>query len=177
MNGPNGSRQMTKLAQVPGSYSGLFSSTGQPAYLVPGNYTLSGTGGADVGAFTANIVGSPISWTNSSITSVNRSQDLLITWSGGAANGLVEITGTSTQITIQGTTSIAVGATFICFAQSSAGQFSVPSAVLLSLPPSSQQVGGSLFVGGESFNPITVPGVDYATAGYLDMSGKSVSYQ
>ena len=185
LNGPNGSRQLTKLTTggFKGSYSASLATGTQPAYLTPGSYTLSGTGGADVGAFQASITaGSSLNWLNqSSITTVNRSQDLQITWSGGG-NGNVEIIGSS--VSIAGGAASAFGASFVCSAAASAGQFTIPSVVLLALPAgSTQTVGGvsiptgSLSVGSVTFAPFTATGIDQGIAVYTDTTGKSVSYQ
>ena len=181
LNGPNGAKTLNKAPVVNGFYSAVLSTPPASPYIVPGSYTFTGTGGADVGAFTASLtVGPSLTWTNqSSITTVNRSQDLLITWSG-AGNGTVEIIGTSTS----GPTTAPFGGTFICFANASAGQFSVPAAVLLSLPVSNTISGGgvsiptgSLEVGTFSLSNFTAPGIDLGVTVYLDVTGKSVGYQ
>lgn len=183
LNGPNGPKTLPKETQggFRGSYGASLSPVTGPAYIVPGNYTFTGTGGADVGAFQASLTaGSTLNWTNqANISTVNRNQDLQITWSG-AGSGTVEIIGNSTA----GSGTSAFGATFICFANASAGQFTVPSVVLLALPPgNSQTVGGVtipsgfLDVGTFSFSSFTAPGIDQGFAVYTDSTGKSVLYQ
>lgn len=59
--------------------------------LVPGAYTFTGTGGADVGAFTANYTLPQIfTWTDpSTITSVTRGSSVTVHWSGGNPSGYV----------------------------------------------------------------------------------------
>ena len=181
VNGPNGSKQMTKSTQIAGTYSATFSGTGQPPYLGAGSYTISGPGGADVGAFQASLTaGASLNWTNqSSITTVNRSQDLNITWTGGGT-GLVTINGDS----VSGTGNAAIGGVFICSAPATAGQFTVPAAVLLALPVSStQSVGGVsipsgfLFVGSSTTSSFTASGIDQGFASYTDSTGKLVGFQ
>lgn len=174
-----------------GNYSLTLSSSGTglptsttPAVLSAGSYTVTGTGGSGtgaVGAFSAKLtIPTPVTWANAaSITNVTRASDLSITWTGGDNNGYVIIYGFST-----GTAATAV-AGFYCIEKTSARQFTVPSYVLLSLPPSSTQSAGGLtipsgFLGvGNAANParFTASGLD---AGYFDFvteSVKSVSYQ
>lgn len=182
VNGPNGSKQMTKSTQVAGTYSGTFvSGISQSSYLVPGSYSISGPGGADVGVFQASLTaGASLNWTNqSSITTVNRSQDLNITWTGGGT-GLVTIAGTS----VAGTGNAAIGAVFTCTAPASLGQFTVPAAVLLALPVSSTESSGGisiptgfLLVGSQTTSSFTASGIDQGFAIYSDSTGKGVGFQ
>jgi uncharacterized protein (TIGR03437 family) len=141
VKGPNGTKQMTKVAST-GSYTGDFGTStggipGLPSaagFLDAGAYSVTGTGGKDVGAFSASIaVPPPLTWTNrDSISSVVRAQGQLITWSGGDSTGTVQITGSSTT----GSSKDSYGAVFTCNAKASDGRFTIPASVLLSLPPS-----------------------------------------
>lgn len=73
-----------------------------------------------------------LTWTNQSrITTVNRSQGVTVSWSGGDPGTYVTITGSAAE------PNSVVGSYFTCSAPISAGTFTVPSAVLLSLPPTS----------------------------------------
>ncbi len=181
VTGPNGNRQLNKSAQTVGIYFAQLSDINQPGYLVPGSYSVNGPGGADVGAFQTSITASSsLNWLNqSSISTVNRSQDLNISWSG-AGNGQVLITGTS----VTGSATATIGATFVCLAPAAAGQFTVPAAVLLALPPSSSAGTGGvsvptgfLFVGTSTTTPFTAPGLDQGFAVYSDSTGKGVTFQ
>ena len=106
------------------------------AVIAEGLYTISGTGGADVGGFSA-LLNMPalLDWTNkASITDIVRSGSLTVTWTGGG-NHPVFITGISGQQA--GGTALApildfVG--FTCTANGSAGTFTVPSSILSQLP-------------------------------------------
>jgi hypothetical protein len=77
----------------------------------------------------------PLTLTNrAALASITRSQDAAVTWSGGFSNGDVQVNG-------------AVGGQygtvrFYCHAPSSAGQLTIPSSILLAMPPG----GGSLDV-------------------------------
>lgn len=93
-------------------------------YVKPGQYTISGPGGADVGAFTAGVnYPSPmLVWTNqASITSIDRTKGVTGTWTGGAPNGCVQIVGFSTPVANKG-----AGAGFVCRARTGDGTFTVP---------------------------------------------------
>jgi len=147
--------------------------------LNPGNYTFTGTGGSDVGAFNVSMnFPALFEWTNrGSINNVNRSQPLTITWTGGLAGYQIIITGTS-PLSIE----TVGGAYFICVANATAGTFTVPASILSAIPPSAPGFGGaptgSLTVGhvrfGDRFN---VSGVDLAITSYLDFIGGAVAYQ
>jgi uncharacterized protein (TIGR03437 family) len=113
----------------PGFYQGVLPSGGIPA--TGGTFTFKGAGGRDVGPFTVSVtMSNPIFfWTNqSSATTVTRSQGLQLSWMGGNAGDYVDIQGSSTGGSASG------GAGFECFAPIAAGQFTVPSYILLGLP-------------------------------------------
>jgi len=106
-------------------------------FLDAGNYTLSGPGGADVGAFTASVaLPAALTWTNqAAITSVARSADLRVAWSGTAASELVLITGSTFN------EGASVGGSFTCYEAASKGEFTIPAYVLSALPASSATAG------------------------------------
>jgi hypothetical protein len=115
---------------------------------------------------------------------VNRANGQPITWTGGDPNGTVQITGSNALATNNGN-SIVVAA-FTCTAPDSAGQFTIPSAVLLSLPASSAgSIGtsssfsiGSLGVGAVSaLTPFTATGIDFGYLSASYFSNQTVTYQ
>lgn len=188
INGPKGAKTLARTA--PGIYSAELGggglgitipgvpSGGAPLYLDPGSYTVTGTGGADVGAFTAQMtLPQPVTWTNeASITNIPRSQNLNVTWSGGNPSDLVIISGFSFQTTPQ------AGGIFVCYENASAAQFTVPSWVLSALPISASVGGvstGNLSVGSASSNParFTAPNIDIGVFSYSTSTSKGVSYQ
>lgn len=149
-----------------------------------------GSGGPDVGAFTTSLtVGAPLVWTNmDQITDVTRGNGVTVTWSGGDPSTFVEIGGTSTVIN-SGAAS-AVVTTFACTAPVSAQTFTVPSAVLLSLPVSTATSlpipgagtftipSGSLSVGNYTTpKKFTATGLDLAYVGGFILSSKGVNYK
>ena len=175
LTGPGFSGSLTKFPQVPGFY--LATVQGDP-FATGGAYTFAGPGGADVGVFNAQLNLSPaLTWTNAAqITTVHESAGQLITWTGGDPSGTVQITGSS----ISGIEDPIVGASFVCTAPNSAKQFTIPSAVLLTLPPSPSDSPfplGSLAVSAQgAFQNFTATGLDIGYAFATDGSGQSVGY-
>jgi uncharacterized protein (TIGR03437 family) len=152
--GPAGTQSVP--ASSKGFYANSFSS-----FLNPGSYTIKGSGGADVGAFTAPLsVPQAINWNNIiNANLVPRSQDLLITWTG-AQNDLVEILGTTN---LPSTGSLTPVLEFICTALGSAGQFSVPTLVLSTIPNIAEIQSVPAFrlsVSDLAFTPFTATGLD-----------------
>jgi uncharacterized protein (TIGR03437 family) len=128
VTGPIGPQ--TLVPQTTGVYSVQLANAFLPA--TGGAFTFTGSGGKQVGSFTTSIsLTNPLSWTNmSAINSITRANGLNVTWTGGVPNTYVAITGTSLL------SNSAVGTSFTCYAPVSAGQFTVPSYVLLGLPAS-----------------------------------------
>jgi 6-phosphogluconolactonase len=189
LTGPKGAG---KLAQSdPGFYEahkalgalappGLFDAL-PPPYLEPGKITVSnGSGGAEVGAFEAALSipesTAALEWTNfDSIAAagVNRTSDLTFNWTGGdAATEYAVILG-AVILPSMTAKEMQVAAGFVCAAPMTAGQLTVPSAVLSALPPSTPDdpTSGMLMVGRAPFLndglKFSAPGVD---AGYLTLS-------
>jgi len=114
-----------------------------PPYLEPGTITVSSTAGNfEVGPINAALTipasTAALTWTNLdaiSAAGINRSADLTFTWTGGdpaseyaVLAGAVILPGMMDEIE--------VAAAFVCTEKISAGQFTVPSAVLSALPAS-----------------------------------------
>jgi uncharacterized protein (TIGR03437 family) len=100
-----------------------------------GTFIFQGSGGPDVGPFSATIMlANPLlTWTNqSAAASINRSQALTVTWTGGNPGTYVVITGTSTAASTANSTGVAGG--YTCVASADAKQFTVPSYILSALP-------------------------------------------
>jgi uncharacterized protein (TIGR03437 family) len=153
ITGPTGTQTLTNetIPTLTGP-SGIYELQPPNSFFPPtgGSFTFAGTGGKNVGAFTASIsYTSPLVWTNmSSIPSVTRSSGQLISWTGGAPNSYVIMSGSSSNST--------ASASFTCYAPASAGQFTVPSYVLLALPTSTN---GSLLVENAVTSTFTASGI------------------
>jgi uncharacterized protein (TIGR03437 family) len=200
VKGLNGTKQMLPTQNAAGSYSGTFGTStvipnlppgfpglpGQtPPFLEAGSYTVdNGAGGSDVGPFTATLtLKTPLTWDNQdAITQVTRSQGVQVKWSGGDPAGFVDITGGVIN-TVGNDTYFG---TFVCIAPVSAGQFTVPPIVTLSMPASTTTSGapgagsvpsGSLAVGTAVSTTFTAKGIDLGTISSSVLSFKNVSYQ
>jgi uncharacterized protein (TIGR03437 family) len=143
LNGPNASntpipRQADKSFLATLYSTGLLGSgaIGSPT-LTAGTYTVAGSGGADVGPFSASIaLPSGFSWTNESAIAspISRAAPLTVAWTGGAG-GLVVVLGAAlTRTAGTGVTATFSALGFTCTAAASAGSFTVPSNILQQLP-------------------------------------------
>jgi len=105
---------------------------------------------ATVGPFNAAAsYPAPLDWTNqASIGTIHRSQGVQLTWTGGDADGVVAIRGSSFAAAGAQTPS----ASFMCSVPASAGRFTVPASVLQALPVGA----GTLTVENQSV-PQTIP--------------------
>jgi len=129
LTGPNGLSIQLGSQPVPGAFFANLSSTAITS--AGGMYTFTGSGGKDVGALTVslNLAGPLFTVTNPPPTTIDRTQGLPLSWSGGNPGTYVAITGTSTS------TDVNVMAAFTCVAPIDPGHFTIPSSILLGLPP------------------------------------------
>lgn len=145
-----------------------------------GTYSLAGTGGADVGPFSAQLTwpggGSFTIFAPNNLTSAPRSQDLTVNWTvpgSTVAGEFVQISGSSAVA------SGAAGALFYCSAPLAPGQFTIPSAVLLSLPAT--PAGGSplSYLSGTLIIPgnFSATGVDLGLSLFASTSSNPFQYQ
>jgi uncharacterized protein (TIGR03437 family) len=99
-------------------------------FLVPGDYTISGAGGKDVGPFTAmmNIPISPTLMSPASATglTVSRGSGMTVTWNGNGSTGHVELV-LGSPVDANTTSSV------VCIVAASAGTFTIPSYMLFTL--------------------------------------------
>jgi uncharacterized protein (TIGR03437 family) len=103
-----------------------------------GTYTLTGTGGTQIGAFPTISATLPSSFTVtnlSSLTSINRSQPLTITWTG---TGLDKVLILVIDTVISG--GMVHGNVVSCAIDASLGTYTIPAAALAYLPAGSAQV-------------------------------------
>jgi len=136
---------------IKGEYGAILPSGGIPS--TGGMFTFKGTGGADVGAFTATaILSNPLFlWTNqSAAATVDRTQGITFTWTGGLAGTYVLISGTSTSTVTGG---------YSCRVPVEAGRFTVPSYILLGLPAGS---GGTSVQQQDTVSTFAATGLDIA---------------
>jgi uncharacterized protein (TIGR03437 family) len=122
-------------------------------FLIPGSFTFTATGGADIGPFTDTftIPTMPTLTSPTSPSPITRSNGMTVSWTGG---------GGSVQLFVSSATdsSNTTGSTAVCTAPASAGSFTISPYVLLALP-----VGNFAFFGFESaeaYYPFTATGID-----------------
>jgi uncharacterized protein (TIGR03437 family) len=158
-------------------FVGEYSATLASIPSTGGTYTFNGSGGKDVGAFSDTInFPDPLVWTNqpSPTTTINRAQGFTVTWSGGVPGTIVGIGGQSTVATNAQATTF-VSASFVCTAPVAAGQFTIPSWVLLALPPNIQ---AGLYIQNETtIQTFTASGLDYAYAVASSLNDTQITYQ
>jgi len=153
INGPSGSGLSNQaLTKTNNSYS-LADYEGIPLpgqatfSLPPGGYSLSGTGGNDVGSFSTSLtLASPLTLTSPLPSTVNRSSPLTLNWTGGNATDLVQIIGSSSVTTGTGNNAVTSTTEFICLTTAGQKTFTVPSSVLIQLPASPAGSSGILEV-------------------------------
>ena len=128
LTGPNGSKAVSGASQ---QFSVTLSAVGN--YLSPGAYTLSGSGGADIGSINApvTVYAAPTltNPANIGLPPVTRANGLTVTWTGGAANARFQVQVTS-AVDSKGSN----GATVTCEAAATAGTMTIPASALLALP-------------------------------------------
>jgi uncharacterized protein (TIGR03437 family) len=147
VQGPNGSKSVPVSG---GQFKTTVSNTGN--YLSPGAYTISVPGGADLPAFQASITIPTLP----SMTSpppdaanpiqVTRSNGLNVAWSGGQANGNIQI-----ELFSCTDNNCNNGADVVCWAPTSAGSLNIPPSVLLALPPRIGELDFRPFATGANF--------------------------
>lgn len=119
-------------------------------------YHTFATAGTQVGPFTAavSLPNPALSWTNqSAASSIARSSGLQVNWTGGAASSFVTILGSASAAGLTGS--------FTCNAPASAGQFTVPSYILLGLPAGA---GSTTVENSTNYTGFTASGLDSGVA-------------
>ncbi len=165
---------------------------GLPAsFIEPGTWVIKGTGGADIGPFSANItVPSPLVCTNcDQLTTIDRSQPVTVQWTGGGTSqDYVEIVGVGTTPSLADKTQN-VAVLFACAARATDGKLTIPANILGQLPvassnPLDPNVGALLILNGlgasdGSFTaPLTAGGnLDVGYFGYNSILIKLASYK
>jgi hypothetical protein len=187
LNGPNGTKQIPQMKSgayflqvgggvaiptpipIPGLPGVL------PPYLDPGTYTVdNGSGGADVGPFTATLnVPSPgFAWTNADANlTIDRSAGVDIQWTGGDPANNVQIQGVVSTSTVSGS--------FTCIVPNN-GEFMVTSDVLSLLPATATgapAATSSLTVSNLSLANFSASGLDLGIFSYESGATRFVVYQ
>jgi hypothetical protein len=175
MTGPIG--MYTLVEPQPGDYEIVFSpsSPSTPGIvnngtvLEPGSYTFDVAAGHDItSAFSTSItLPAALQWTNhpNVPATISRSQPLTVNWTNGFPGALLTINA-------QSSASLGVGAAFTCWADATAGTFTVPASILSAMPPTFSAGGepqGALNVYQVYNGPqFTAAGIDEGTTSFAD---------
>lgn len=126
VTGPNGS---VNLPVGSGSLT-AFNMTG--AFLTSGNYTATGTGGADVGPVNAPVTLPAFPKLTSPVNngSATRANGMTVTWTGGSGSLEIEVNSCTDS-------SCKNGAAAVCHLPASLGTFNIPAYVMEALPAGS----------------------------------------
>jgi len=153
LQGPNGSVNF-----APGPLSEFNS---QGSFLVPGAYSATGTGGSQIGKFTATISIPPVSTltTPTNNATATRSNGLTVNWTGGVANEYMQI-----EVNSPGDVAGDFGAAAVCTVAANVGTFAIPSYVLLALPATPQGTSAGLVLSASTLNSFTATGL---TLGFI----------
>lgn len=156
LSGPGGSlTTLTSVPILPGFYSAMLASIPSTGGAYVFNSTA-GSGANAVGAFTAtvNFPNPLLAWSNqAAAASVNRSQGLAVTWSGGSPGSYVVISGSSASGSVNGS--------FSCYVPQSLLQFTVPSYILSALPAGS---GTTTVQNSTNLSTFSASGLDFGAA-------------
>ncbi len=161
LTGPNGLSLTLPPSQL--GIKGMFGET-LSASAIPetgGTFTFKGSGSADVGPFTSVLEFSNplLSWTNPGVAAtIDRSQNLTVTWTGGNTGSYVFVTGVSTSKPTTATPSVEAG--FTCLAKAGDGKFTVPSYILSALPPGK----GGIGIQNDFYEKLSASGLDISSA-------------
>jgi len=117
--------------------------------ITAGTYTLTGTGGADVGSFTAQVsMSNPLKLSAPIPATINRNNSLQLSWTGGNSTDLVQVIGFSGS-TVGGTKADPVydASTFVCTTTAGQGGITIPASILQQMqvtPPDALTAGTGL---------------------------------
>jgi uncharacterized protein (TIGR03437 family) len=187
VNGTGGVRELER--QSKGSYSTMLGQQmdimppipgfpGGELYFSPGEYTVTGSGGADVGAFSTRInVWDDVKWTNrGDMDTVNRASDLRIEWMNGTEQQMVTVMGMSLA-----SQRPSVAAVFTCTERGDKGSLTVPAAILSALPatPADDEDTSILTFGVSAIKAVEfqAEGLDRGTADYTQSIMRTTKFQ
>lgn len=135
---------------IKGTFQAALSSTAIPS--TGGTFTFTGSGGSDVGPFTATVtLSNPLMTVSSPIPNpVIRSQGLPVTWTGGNPGTFAYVSGVSTS------TPMGVEVGFSCLVPVDPGGFTVPAYILAGIPAGT----GGVTLQDNVYSTFTATGLD-----------------
>ena len=166
-------------------------------FLAPGSYTVAGTGGADVGAFSTsvtvpgipNITSGTFTWSSPQFTvqtpTASRANAMTVNWQNAGSAGYMLISVGSAYEIPNSNPANYNSATITCLQPVSAGTYTIPSWLLEALPPSASVNISTLSLPTAAvllgvYNPVgtfTAPGLDVGVANSILTSGQNLNLQ
>ena len=183
LKGPNGTVNLDYPVSSyrAGPLGGLISNNilASTLYLSPGSYTMTSSGGTDVGPFSAAFnIPQPLTWNNrNALDIVDRTQPLTISWTGADSGAEIAVVGVGEDLP---TNSSAV---FKCVAAPGASSVTVPPDLLANLPATrsnllqSKDIIYLVDLAGTSLTKLNAKGLDQGSTGYFYINGKTVVLQ
>jgi hypothetical protein len=150
IKGPNGA------VNLPANSGELTTINAAGTFLGAGTFTVTGTGGKDVGPFSATITVPVLPTLTNPALPVTRANGLTVTWKGGDATGNVSLVLSSAL-----DNTFTQGGSAQCNVAASAGTFTIPPYILLALPTGN--FANLLFGGSEISVPFTATGLAFGT--------------
>lgn len=119
LKGPSGS---VTVPPAPIASGGRTTLSSNGTYLVTGNYTITGTGGTDVGSFTSNfnIAAVPSATGPANNSTVTRANGMTVTWTPGTTGTMI------VQVVSGANNAFTNGFTIQCSAPMSSGSVTIP---------------------------------------------------
>ncbi len=168
LTGPLGTYSIQ--SQSTGEYQAAFGPASTLGRFPTGEYTVTGPGGKDVGAFSASLQSTGLMWTNmQGIVVVDRTKPLRITWAGMPDSGYVMFGGTSK--------SSGSGLGFTCVAPADAGELTVPTYILSAMPKTLTDKGVLVLAAHPLQNVFSAHGIDVGFFVDLGSESKEVDFQ
>jgi hypothetical protein len=169
LSGPVGTRTLTGTSAR--EYRVNLGSGFANAQLPLGTYSLSGAGGREVGAFTATLAGgATLQWTNKAVIgAVDRSQPLVVNWSGQNLNGYVVFGGGSSVSDLR--------SAFVCAEDARKQTLTVPTYVLGAMPSAPAERGYLFLAKHPLQNAFSAPGIDIGYFVDFSSDSKELAFQ
>ena len=133
LSGPSGSGlNSAQLPEVSNAYNLPIGGQGVTlnGNIVAGTYTLTGSGGTGVGAFSSTVNLSPLTVTGGLPSTVTLASGLTLNWTGGNPSDVVQIEGFAANVV----NNVETGAAFVCYTTAGARGFTIPSSITSQLP-------------------------------------------
>jgi len=183
LTGPSGSKSLTYgfLGARAGLLDGMISNgiLAGTLFLNPGQYTVQGFGGADIGPFNTGFsIPPPVVWTQQDTTNVvDRTKPLTLSWTGGDSGQVVGVLFIAEDLPTNSSDAA------VCMAPAGASSLTIPTDLLSNMPATrgnplqSKHVIYLIAMAGTSVDPINATGLDVGITEFDSIIGKTVVLQ